>query len=142
MSNSLQPPGLQPSRFLCPWDSPGKNTGAGCHFLLQGIFLIQASNPCLLCLLHLQAGSLPLCHLGSPISPFCIVEISVHTKVSLVAQMVESAFCAGDSGSIPGSERFPGEGNGNPLLYPCQEIPGMEEPGRLQSMGSQRVRHD
>ena len=30
-----------PWTILCPWDSPGKNAGAGCHFLLQGIFLIQ-----------------------------------------------------------------------------------------------------
>ena len=29
------------ARLLCPWDSPGKNTGVGCHFLLQGIFLIR-----------------------------------------------------------------------------------------------------
>ena len=34
-SNSLQPHGLQPTRLLCPWDSPGKKTGVGCHFLLQ-----------------------------------------------------------------------------------------------------------
>ena len=40
-------------------DSPGKNTEVGCHFLLQGIFLTQGSNPCLLCLLHWQADSLP-----------------------------------------------------------------------------------
>ena len=33
---------------LCPWDSPGKNTGVGCHFLLQGIFLTQEWNPGLL----------------------------------------------------------------------------------------------
>ena len=39
VSDSLQPQGLQPSRLLCPWDSPGKNTGVGCHSLLQGIFL-------------------------------------------------------------------------------------------------------
>ena len=37
---------------------PGKNTGAGCHFLLQGNFLTQGSNPGLLYLLHWQAGSL------------------------------------------------------------------------------------
>ena len=36
--DSLQPPGLQPGSLLCPWDSPGKNTGVGCHFLLQGFF--------------------------------------------------------------------------------------------------------
>ena len=38
----------QPTRLLCPWDSPGKNTGVGSHFLLQGIFLTQGSNPGLL----------------------------------------------------------------------------------------------
>ena len=38
VSDSLRPFGLQPARLLCPWDSPGKNTGVGCHFLLQGIF--------------------------------------------------------------------------------------------------------
>ena len=102
----------------------------------------------------------------------------------------ESACNAGDQGSVPGSGRSLGEGNGNPLQYSCLEnsmdggawwatvhgaeksqarlsnftftfhfpalekeiathsstlawrIPWMEEPGRLQSMGSQRVGHD
>ena len=36
VSNSLKPHELQPARLPCPWDSPGKNTGVGCHFLLQG----------------------------------------------------------------------------------------------------------
>ena len=36
---------LQPIRLLCPWDSPGKNTEVGCHFLLDGIFLTQELNP-------------------------------------------------------------------------------------------------
>ena len=35
MSDSVQPHGRQPTRLLCPWDSPGKNTGVGCHFLFQ-----------------------------------------------------------------------------------------------------------
>ena len=47
-----------------------------------------------------------------------------------------------DAGSIPGSGRSPGGGNGNPLQYYCLEIPWMEEPGGLQSIGSQRVGHD
>ena len=64
MSDSLRPHGLCPARLLCPWNFPGKNTGVGCHFLLLGIF--PEMNPCLLCLLHWQTGSLPLCHLGSP----------------------------------------------------------------------------
>ena len=40
VSDCLRPHGLQPARLLCPWDSPGMNTGVGCHGLLQGIFLI------------------------------------------------------------------------------------------------------
>ena len=43
-----QPHGLQPAGLLCPWDLPGKNTGVGCHFLLQGIFPTQRWNPSLL----------------------------------------------------------------------------------------------
>ena len=55
---------LTPTRLLCPWDFPGKNTGVGCLFLLQGIFLTQGSNPSLLRLLHWQGDSLPLEELG------------------------------------------------------------------------------
>ena len=43
-STLLRPHGLQSSRVLCPWDFPSKNTGVGCHFLLQGIFPTQGSN--------------------------------------------------------------------------------------------------
>ena len=67
VSDSLPPHGRQPTRFLCPWDSPGKNTGAGCHFLLQRIFRTQGSNLRLLRLLRWQVDSLLLCHLGSPL---------------------------------------------------------------------------
>ena len=49
-----------PARLLCPWDSRGKNAGVGCYALLQGIFPTRGLNPCLLCLLHRQVGSLPL----------------------------------------------------------------------------------
>ena len=48
----MRPHGLQPSRLLCPWDFPGKNSRVGFHFFLQGIFPMQRSNPCLLSLLH------------------------------------------------------------------------------------------
>ena len=47
----------------CSKNTGGKNTGVGGHFLLQGIFLTQGSNLCLLPLLHWQADSLPLCYL-------------------------------------------------------------------------------
>ena len=58
---------LCPARLLCPWDSPGKNPGVGCHALLQGIFPTQGSNPRLLYLLHWQAGFLPLASPGKPL---------------------------------------------------------------------------
>ena len=68
---------------------------------------------------------------------------SASCRACLVAQTVEaSAYDAEDPGSIPGSGRSPGEGNGNPLQYSCLENPMDGEPGRLQSMGSQRVRQD
>ena len=55
-----------PGSSVCG-DSPGKNnTGVGCHYLLQRIFSTQGSNACLFHLLHWQASTLPLCHLGSP----------------------------------------------------------------------------
>ena len=60
---TLWPHGLQPTRLFCPWDSPGKNTGVGCHFLLQGIFPTQELNPRLL-----HCGWILSClsHQGSP----------------------------------------------------------------------------
>ena len=69
MSDSLQPHGLYPTRFLCSWDFFSTNTGVGYHFLLQGIFLTQGSNLCLLHLLHWQVASLPLAPLGGHPSP-------------------------------------------------------------------------
>ena len=53
-----------------------------------------------------------------------------------------SVYNVGYPGSIPGLGRSPGEGNGSPLQHSCLENPWTEEPDRLQSMGSQRVRHD
>ena len=63
MSDSLQPHGLQLSRFPCAWDSPGKSIGVGSHFLLQGIYPTQGSNPG-----HLQCRQIlyHLSHQGSP----------------------------------------------------------------------------
>ena len=49
-----------PTSLLCPWNFPGKNTGVGCHFLLQGISPTQGLNPHLFSLLHWQADSISL----------------------------------------------------------------------------------
>ena len=61
---------------------------------------------------------------------------------SVVKNLPANAGDTGDAGSIPESGRSPGEGNGNPLQYSCLGNPRTEEPSRLQSMGSQRVRHN
>ena len=61
MSDCLPSHGLQPARLLCPWNSSGKNTGVGCHALLQGIFPTQGSNPGLL---HCRQILYHLSHLG------------------------------------------------------------------------------
>ena len=87
--------GLQPTRLLCPWDFPSNNTEVGCHVLHQGIFMTQGLNPHLMCLLGFPGGS----------------------------DSKASACNVGDPGSIPGSRRSPGEGNGNPLYYCCLENP-------------------
>ena len=58
---TLRPHGLQPTRLLRPRDFPGKSTGVGCCFLLQGIFLTQGSNPGLL---RCRQTFYPLSHQG------------------------------------------------------------------------------
>ena len=65
MSDSVQPHRRQPTRLPCPWDSPGKNTGVGCHFLLQCMKVKSESEVTQLCLTvcNPMACSLP----GSPI---------------------------------------------------------------------------
>ena len=57
---------MEPARLLCPWNSPGKSTGVGCHFLLQGIFPTQGSNPGLL---HCGQILSHLSHQGSTLFP-------------------------------------------------------------------------
>ena len=61
-------------RLLCPWNFPGHNVTVDCHFLLQGIFPTQKSNPCLLNLLHWQVDSLPLAPLRA--SCYCCCKVA------------------------------------------------------------------
>ena len=70
MSDSFVTPWIVARQaLLCPWVFPGKNPGVGCHFFLQGIFLTQGSN---LCLLDWQVDPLPPSHQGSPYVIVCI----------------------------------------------------------------------
>ena len=66
MSNSLRPYGMYLTRLFCPWNSLGKNTGVGCHSLLQGIFPTQGSNPGLP---HYRQVLYHRSHRGSPRTP-------------------------------------------------------------------------
>ena len=65
VSDSLRFHVLWPTKLLWPWNFPDKNTGMGCHFLLQGIFPTLGLNLHILHLLHWQADTLPLQYLRS-----------------------------------------------------------------------------
>ena len=86
--------------IFCLWGSPGKNSGGGCHFLLQAIFLTQESNPGFL---HWQAASLPLSHQGSPerVEPGLIAHIILNF-IYLFLWLCLKAF--GMLVSLPGTE--------------------------------------
>ena len=89
-----------PPRLLYPWNFPGKNTGVGCHFLLQGIFPTQGSNPHLLRLLNWQADSLPLSHLETHILLW-----EVHNGIVKESEVAQSCptLCDPMDCSLPGS---------------------------------------
>ena len=101
VSDSLSPHRLLLARLLCPLDSPGKTTGVGSHYVYQGIFPIQGSNPRLR---HcrwspaLQADSLPS---EPPGKPHYVNHISVGTS-PVVQWLRLRAPNEGDPGSIPG----------------------------------------
>ena len=83
MSDSLWPHELQPTNLLCPWNYPGKNTGVGCHVLLQGIILTQGSNPSLQLWRQIlyglsHQGSPKLCIPDSNTEPLCCYQSMIH----------------------------------------------------------------
>ena len=73
--DSLQPHRLQPTRLLCPWDFPGKDTGVGCHFLLQGIFTTYGLN---LGLLHCRQSLYWLSYKGNCKRTYLVHKIHLH----------------------------------------------------------------
>ena len=82
---TLRPCGLKPVTFLCPWDSPGKNTGVGRHPLLEGMFLIQGSNSGLLSLLHWHLESLSSILIKSK---KCFVWANVWTMIWIILEIL------------------------------------------------------
>ena len=102
-----------PTKLLHLWDFPGKNTGVGCHFLLQEIFLTQGLN---LGVLHCRQMLYRLSHQGSK-----YVVNMLPRYICAVKNQVKNPASTGDPGSMPGSDRSPAAGNGNPLRYSCLE---------------------
>ena len=115
MSDSVRPHRQQPTRLPRPWDSPGKNTGVGCHFLLQCRKVISESEVAQWC----PTPRDPMdCGLqGSSVHGICQARV---LEWSAIAFSVN----AGNTGSIPESGRSPGERNVNPLQYSCLESSG------------------
>ena len=104
--DSFQPHGLWPVKLLCPWGFSRKNTGLGCHALLQGIFPTQGSNSGLL---HFRQILYNLNHPGSP----------------RMLEWVAYPFSRGSSWprNWTGVSCIAGEGNGNQLQCSCLENP-------------------
>ena len=137
MSDSVRPHRRQPTRLPRPWDSPGKNTGVGCHFLLQCMKLksesevtqssLTASDPMDCSLpgssVHGIHGSKFCCCSKGVLA--CVVAICAHSpNISWFLFLIMEKAMAPHSSTL------------------AWKIPWMEEPSRLQSMGLLRVGHD
>ena len=124
MSDSFQPYRLQPTRLLCPQDSPGKNTGVGCHALLQGIFPDTGIEPTSFRSPALAGGFFTTSSTWEAriyiIALLLLCVWLTEKKNFLGGSVVKNLPAnAGDVRQIPGSGRSPGEGNGNLLHYAC-----------------------
>ena len=131
VSDSPQPHGWQPSRLLCPWDSPGKTTGVSGHFLLQGVSPTQESNPGLL---HRRQVLYHLSHQGSPELELCLP--------SQGGRLHREAGLPTTSGALPRPTAHPaprgteGRGPRDPVCFPCPDLlpcPEREHPDKSLS---------
>jgi len=144
LSDSLQPHGLKPTRLLCPWGFPGRNTGMGCHALLQGIVptqgLSSALPHCRWILYHLNQQGSPRI-LAWATYPFSRGTSSARnwTGVSWVA-MVKSLLAMWETWvrsmgwKDPLKKRMATHSS---IL--AWKIPWIEEPGGLQSEGCREL---
>ena len=156
----MQPHRRQPTRLRCPWDSPGKNTGVGCHFLLQCMKERVKSLQCMkvksLSCVRLLATPWTAAH-QAPLSidfPGKSTGAGCHCLLPhspKVYSLHLCLFCCLDCRIVITLSKFHihaliyyigREGNGTPLQYSCLENLWTEEPGGLQSMGSLRVGHN
>ena len=132
MSYSVQPHRWQPTRLPSPWDSPGKNTGVGCHFLLQCIKVKSESEVNLV----MSDSSDPMdCSLpGSYVHGIFQARVPEWGAIAKVYPLPKNGLRSSrlrlEKAMAPHSSTL------------AWKIPWTEEPGVLQSMGSLRVGHD
>ena len=157
MSNSLRPHGLSPARLLCSWNSPSKNAGVGVYsWILQARMLEWVSIPYPEDLpkpglkhrsLTLQADSYHLSHQGlmSHWERYLNYYEGTHIPWWLKGKESICLHCRSHRGHRldPWVGKNPWRRAWQPIpVFLPGETPGTKEPGRLQSIGSQRVRHD
>ena len=138
MSDSVRPHRWQPIRLPRPWDSPGKNTGVGCHFLLQCMKVKSESEVAQSCptLSDPMDCGLP----GSSVHGIFqarVLEWGATAFSKLRQQRKKFITALAHTCSL-----FPEKAMAPHFSTLAWKIPWMEEPGRLQSMGSRRVGHD
>ena len=142
MTDSVRPHRQQPTRLPCPWDSPGKNTGVGCHCLLQCMKVKSGSEVAQSCPTLCDPMD---CRLPGP-SVHGIFQARVLEWGAIAFSDSKEPACQcrrhGDASLILGSRKSPGGGHGNPPQYSCLENSSYRKPGGLQSIRSQRVRHN
>ena len=112
-----------PSRLLCPWDSPSKNTGVGCCAFLQGNLSDPGTEPQLFSLLHWQVDSLPLASPGKPTSSLLLLLLSRFSHVWLCATPETAAHQAPPSPDSPGKNT----GVGCLFLLQCMKVKSESE---------------
>ena len=127
MSDSVRPHRWQPTRLGHPWDSPGKNTGVGCHFLLRCMKVKSEREVAHLCptLRDPMDCSLP----GSSIHgifqasvlEWVAIAFSASIHYPVVKKLLANARDIRDVGFILWLGRFPGGGHSNPFQYYCLE---------------------
>ena len=114
----MRPQRRQPIRLPGPWDSPGKNTRVGCHFLLQCMKVKSESEVAQSCLtLRDPMDCSPPGSSVHGIFQAKVLEWAMATAIALVNNPPVSAGDVRDTSSVPRSGRSPGERHGNPLQY-------------------------
>ena len=139
MSDSFETPGTGTRQAPLSMGFPRQDYRSGLHFLLQGIFLTERLNPSV-CISR-TAGRF-FCHGGSPLYGYRLLFFTPFSRLA-VAQMVSSLSAMWETRVWSlGWEDALEKAMAPHSIVLAWKIPWMEEPGRLQSMGSQRIRHD